>query len=144
VFHYKLWKHVLDMSVVDCILNVRLVEKGYKCWLTIVPHRCFELLIKLQIQKIVVILYINSVSLSVNVFVEVLKPRSLLIKLSPRTRRPKNYLRPQVLTSYFYFYIRFRAATAGGPYFLLLLLRSFLRSNCRRRWGRYFWDLEGG
>jgi len=36
-------------------------------------------------------------------FVKVMKPRSLLIKLSPRT---------QVLTSYFYFYVRFRATTA--------------------------------
>ncbi len=51
---------------------------------------------------------------------------------------------PEVFTSYFYFYIRFRAATVGGPYFLLLLLRPFPRSNCRRRWGKYFWDLEGG
>ncbi len=139
------------------------------------------------------ILYINSLSQSVSSYVEILKPRSLLIKLSPWIRRPKNYLQPQVLTSYFYFYVRFRAATAGGPYFLLL--RPFSRSNCRRslfftftsvfaqqlpevltsyfyfyvrfraataggpyflllllrlfsrsnrRWGRYFWDLEGG
>jgi hypothetical protein len=43
--------------------------------------------------------------------VEVLKPRSLLIKLSPWTRGPKNYSGPQVLTSYFYFYVRFHAAT---------------------------------
>jgi len=86
------------------------------------------------------ILYINSVSLSI----EVLKPKSLLIKLSPRTRGSKNYSGPRVLTSYFYFYVRFRVATTGGPYFLLLLLRPFPRSNCRRRWGRYFWDLEGG
>ncbi len=49
--------------------------------------------------------------------VEVLKPRSLLIKLSPQTQGPKNYSRPQVFTSYFYFYVRFCAATAGGPYF---------------------------
>ncbi len=61
---------------------------------------------------------------------EVLKPRSLLIKLSPWTQGPKNYLGPQVLTSYFY--VRFRAVTAGGPYFLLLFLRSFPCSNCRR------------
>jgi ABC-type Fe3+-siderophore transport system permease subunit len=39
---------------------------------------------------------------------------------------------PEVLISYFYFYVRFRAATAGGPYFLLLLLGPFPRSNCRR------------
>ncbi len=66
------------------------------------------------------ILYINSVSLSVSSFVEVLKPISLLIKLSPRTRGPKNYSGPRVLTSYFYFYVRFRAATAivdGGGIF---------------------------
>jgi hypothetical protein len=31
-----------------------------------------------------------------------------------------------------------------SSYILLLLLRSFPRSNCCRRWGRYFWDLEGG
>ncbi len=78
------------------------------------------------------ILYINSVSMSVSQSVEVLKLRSLLIKMSPQTRRPKNYSRPRVLTSYFYFYIYFRAATAGGPYFLLLLLCLFPRSNCRR------------
>jgi len=90
------------------------------------------------------ILYINSVSLSVCPFVEVLKPRSLLIKLSPRIRGPKNYSGLRVLTSYFYFYVCFRAATTGGPYFLLLLLHPFLCSNCYRRWGRYFWDLEGG
>ncbi len=57
------------------------------------------------------ILYINSVSLSVCPSVEVLKPRSLLIKLSPQIRGPKNY---------------------SGPYFLLLFLRSFPHSNCRR------------
>jgi hypothetical protein len=96
---------------------------------------CYFLLIGL-------ILYINSVSLSVYLAVEVLKPISLLIKLSPQTRGPKNYSGPRIFTSYFYFYVRFRAATAGGPYFLLLLLRLFSRSN--RRWGRYFWDLEGG
>jgi hypothetical protein len=63
-------------------------------------------------------LYINSHSLSVRQsVVEVLKPISLLIKLSPWTRGPKNYSR---------------------------LLRPFLRSNCRRQWGRYFCDLEGG
>ncbi len=81
---------------------------------------------------LVSILYINSVSLSVCSSVEVLKPKSLLIKLSPQTWRPKNYLGPRVLTSYFYFYVHFRAATARGPYFLLLLLRPFSRSNCGR------------
>jgi hypothetical protein len=66
------------------------------------------------------ILYINSVSPSVRQLVEVLKPISLLLKLSPRTRGPKNYSGPRVLTSYFYFYVRFRAATAvvdGGGIF---------------------------
>jgi len=59
-------------------------------------------------------------SMSVCPSVEVLKPRSLLIKLSPRTRRPKKYSRPRVLTSYFYFYVRFRAAIVvvdGGGIF---------------------------
>jgi len=32
----------------------------------------------------------------------------------------------------------------SSSYFLLLFLRPFPRSNCRRRWRRYFWDLEGG
>jgi len=72
------------------------------------------------------ILYINSVSLSVSPSIEVLKPKSLLIKLSPWTRGPKNY------------------SGTSSFYFLLLLLRPFSRSNCRRQWGRYFWDLEGG
>jgi hypothetical protein len=44
------------------------------------------------------------VSLSVRQLVEVLKIRSLLIKLSPRTRGLKNYSGPQVFTSYFYVY----------------------------------------
>jgi len=70
------------------------------------------------------ILYIQFVSSSV----EVLKPRSLLIKLSSRTWGRKNYLGPRVFTSYFY--VRFRVATVKGPYFLLLLLRPFPRSNC--------------
>jgi hypothetical protein len=39
---------------------------------------------------------------------------------------------PKVLTSYFYFYVRLRAATAEGSYFLLLFLGPFPRSNCRR------------
>ncbi len=85
------------------------------------------------------IIYINSVSLSVRPSVEVLKPISLLIKLSPPTRGPKNYSGPRVLSSYFYFYVCFRATTAKGPYFLLLLLRPFPHNNCHRRWGRYFW-----
>jgi len=82
------------------------------------------------------ILYFNSVSLSVYLFVcpsiEVLKPKSVLIKLSPRTRGPKNYSGPRVLTSYFHFYVRFRVATTEGLYFLLLLLRPFPCSNYRR------------
>ncbi len=77
------------------------------------------------------ILYINSVSLSV----EVLKPKSLLIKLSPRTRGPKNYSGPRVLTSYFYFYIRFRAATVvvdGGGIFGIWRVGEEI-------WVRFFW-----
>jgi hypothetical protein len=81
------------------------------------------------------ILYMNSVSLSVSSSVEVLKPRSLLIKLSPRTRRPKNYSGPRVLTSYFYFYIRFRAATTvvdGGGIFGIWRVGEEI-------WVRFFW-----
>ncbi len=74
------------------------------------------------------ILYINSVSLSVNVYV--CQGPETQIKLSPQTQGPKNYSGLRVLTSYFYFYVHFRAATAGGPYFLLLLLRPFPHSNC--------------
>jgi hypothetical protein len=33
-------------------------------------------------------------------------------RVSPRTQGPKNYSRPRVHTSYFYFYVRFRATTA--------------------------------
>jgi hypothetical protein len=52
--------------------------------------------------------------------IEVLKPISLLIKLSPQTQGPENYSGPRVLTSYFYFYVRFRAATVvvDGEIFL--------------------------
>jgi hypothetical protein len=67
--------------------------------------------------------------------VEVLKLRSLLIKLSPRTRGPKNYSGPQVLTSYFYFYVRFRAATAvvdGGDIF-------GIRKVSEEIWVHFFW-----
>jgi hypothetical protein len=82
---------------------------------------CIIYIIKLLNVKFVmepIILYINSVSLSVSQFVEVLKPRSLLIKLSPLTQGPKNYSRPRVLTSYFY--VHFHKATAvvnGGGIF---------------------------
>jgi hypothetical protein len=79
-----------------------------------------------------IIIYINSVSLSVCPSVEVLKFRSLLIKLSPWTRGPKNYSGPWVFTSYFYFYVRFRVAIVECLYFLLLFLRPFSRSNCQR------------
>jgi len=102
-------------------------------WTKILEHACRKyvcisqiLISKWHIQ------YNNSVSLSIHLSVEVLKPRLFLIKLSPRTRRPKNYSRLQILTSYFYFYVRFRATIAGGPYFLLLFLRQFSHSNCRR------------
>jgi len=67
--------------------------------------------------------------------VEVLKPKSLLIKLSPQTRGPKNYLRPRVLISYFYFYVRFRAATAvvdGGDIFGIWRVGEEI-------WVRFFW-----
>jgi hypothetical protein len=63
---------------------------------------------------------VPSVSLSICPSVEVLKPISLLIKLSPRIRGPKNYSRPRVLTSYFYFYVRFCATIVvvdGGDIF---------------------------
>jgi len=77
--------------------------------------------IKLQTHTLLdQILYINSASQYVNQSVEVLKPKSLLIKLSPRTRGPKNYSKRRVLTSYFYFYVHFRAATVvvdGGDIF---------------------------
>ncbi len=67
--------------------------------------------------------------------VEVLKPKSLLIKLSPRTRGPKNYLGPQVLTSYFYFYICFRTTIAvvdGGGIFGIWRVGEDI-------WVRFFW-----
>jgi hypothetical protein len=82
---------------------------------------------------------INSVSLSVCRGPET---HITFNKIVPPNLRAQKLLRTS--SSYFYFYVRFRAATAGGLYFLLLLLRSFPRNNCRRRWGRYFWDLEGG
>jgi hypothetical protein len=67
--------------------------------------------------------------------VKVLKPISLLIKLSPRTRRPKNYSGPQILTSYFYFYVHFRATTAvvdGGGIFGIWMVGEEI-------WVRLFW-----
>ncbi len=76
---------------------------------------------------------INSVSLFVSVSVEVLKLRSLLIKLSPQTRGPKNYSELRVLT--FYFYVRFRAATAvvdGGGIFGIWRVGEEI-------WVRFFW-----
>jgi hypothetical protein len=81
------------------------------------------------------ILYINSVSLFVCLSIEVLKPRSLLIKLSPRTRGPKNYSGPRVLTSYFYFYVHFRATIAvvdGGGIFGIWRVGEEI-------WVRFFW-----
>jgi len=97
--------------------------------------------------------YVNSVSLSICPSVEVLKPISLLIKLSPRTRGPKNYLGPRVLTPYFYFYVRFHAATTGGPYFLLYFYVCFRAATAvvdgggifgiwrvsEEIWVRFFW-----
>jgi hypothetical protein len=73
--------------------------------------------------------------MSVRQLVEVLKPRSLLIKLSPRIRGPKNYSGPRVLTSYFYFYVRFRVATAvvdGGGIFGIWRVGEEI-------WVRFFW-----
>jgi len=67
--------------------------------------------------------------------VEVLKPISLLIKLYPRTQRPENYSGPQVLTFYFYFYVRFRAAIAvvnGGGIFGIWKVGEEI-------WVRFFW-----
>jgi hypothetical protein len=80
-------------------------------------------------------LNINSVSLSICLSVEVLKPISLLIKLSPQTQGPKNYSGPRVLTSYFYFYVCFRAATAvvdGGGIFGIWRVGEEI-------WVRFFW-----
>jgi hypothetical protein len=72
-----------------------------------------------------IILYINSVSLSVRQCVSVgPKTHITFNKTVPPNSKAQKLLR----TSSFYF----------------LLLRSFLHSNYRRRWGRYFWDLEGG
>ncbi len=67
--------------------------------------------------------------------VEVLKPISLLIKPSPQTRRPKNYSGPWILTSYFYFYVRFRVATVvvdGGGIFWIWKVGEEI-------WVRFFW-----
>jgi hypothetical protein len=67
--------------------------------------------------------------------VKVLKPRSFLIKLSPWTRGPKNYSGPRILTFYFYFYVRFRAATAvvdGGGIFGIWRVGEEI-------WVRFFW-----
>jgi len=80
-------------------------------------------------------IYIYSVSMSVCPAVEVLKPRSLLIKLSPRTRWPKNYSGLRVLTSYFYFYVHFRAVTAvvdGGGIFGIWMVGEEI-------WVHFFW-----
>ncbi len=63
---------------------------------------------------------VPSVSLTICPSVEFLKPISLLIKLSPQIRGPKNYSGLWVLTSYFYFYVRFRATIVvvdGGGIF---------------------------
>ncbi len=71
----------------------------------------------------------------VRLSVEVLKPKSLLIKLSPQTRGPKNYSRPRVLTSYFYFYVHFCTAIAvvdGGGIFGIWRVGEEI-------WVRFFW-----
>jgi len=98
------------------------------------------------------ILYINSVSLSICPSVEVLKPRSLLINMSPRTRGPKNYSGPRVLTSYFYIYVRFRTTTVvvdGGGIFGIWKVSEdiwvcfFWAKGLRRSWFLFFF-VEGG
>ncbi len=64
---------------------------------------------------------------------EVLKPRSLLIKLSLRTQGPKNYSEPQVLI--FYFYVCFRATTVvidGEDIFGIWKVSEEI-------WVRFFW-----
>jgi hypothetical protein len=99
--------------------------------------------------------------------VEVLKPISLLIKLSPRTRGPKNYsgLRvltftsifaqqlPEVLTSYFYFYVRFHTATTvidGGNIFGIwrvgeeIWVHFLWAKGLRRSWFLFFSWMGGG
>ncbi len=86
-------------------------------------------------QGVVFVFNVLSVSLSVSPSVEVLKPRSLLIKLSPRTRGPKNYSGLRIFTSYFYFYVRFRAATVvvdGGGIFGIWKVGEEI-------WVRFFW-----
>jgi len=86
-------------------------------------------------------------------FVEVLKPKSLLIKLSPELEGPKTIQDlefllltftftsvsaqqlPEVLTSYFYFYVHFRATTAvvdGGGIFGIWRVGEEI-------WVRFFW-----
>ncbi len=96
------------------------------------------------------ILYINLVSLSVRQLVEVLKPRSLLIKLSPRTRGLKNYSGSRVFTSYFY--VRFRAAIAvvnGGDIFEIwkvgeeIWVRFFWAKGLRGSWFLFFFVVGG-
>jgi hypothetical protein len=87
------------------------------------------------------------------VSVEVLKPKSVLIKLSPelegsKTIQDLEFLLvtfiftfvfaqqlPEVLTSYFYFYVRFCAATAvvdGGDIFEIWRVGEKI-------WVRFFW-----
>jgi len=92
--------------------------------------------------------------LSTCLSVEVLKLISLLIKLSPRTWEPKNYSEPRVLTFYFYFYVRFRAATVvvdGGDIFGIwkvgeeIWVRFFWGKGLGRLWFLFFsWRGGGG
>jgi hypothetical protein len=81
---------------------------------------------------------------------EVLKPKSLLIKLSLLTRGPKNYSRPWVFTSYFY--VHFRATTVvvdGRSIFEILRVgeeiwvRFFWAKGLGRSWF-YFFSWRGG
>jgi hypothetical protein len=73
------------------------------------------------------ILYINSVSLSVRQSVN----RGPETQITFNKTIPPNSRAQKLLKT-------------SSSYFLLLFLRLFSRSNRRRRWGRYFWDLEGG
>jgi len=102
---------------------------------------------------------------------EVLKLRSLLIKLSLRTRGPKNYFKPwvliltfiftyvfaqqlpEVLISYFYFYVSFHAAIAvvnGGDIFEIwrvgeeIWVHFFWAKGLRGSWFLFFFLWRGG
>jgi hypothetical protein len=104
-------------------------------WAPALLLHIFSLLLPLQLSYI---LYINLVSLSVSQSVEVLKLRSLLIKLSPRTWGLKNYSRPWVLTSYFYVCRAIIVVVDEGGIFGIWRMGENI-------WMRFFWakGLEG-